>query len=100
MRKFSDFAADNEHLEGKKRPFSDIVGKQIVVWGSRQLQSQFGTEACAMIQFSFGEDGEKFVTFSGSKVIVDQLEKYKSQMPFETTVEQRKSGKFFYYTLT
>ena len=53
-----------------------------------------------MIQFSFGEDGEKFVTFSGSKVIVDQLEKYKSQMPFETTVEQRKSGKFFYYTLT
>ncbi len=100
MRKFSDFAADEEHLDGKKQPFSEIVGKQIVIWSSRFLQSQFDSDGCVMIQFSFTEDGEKFVTFTGSKVIIEQIEKYKAQMPFEATIEQRKSGKHFYYTLT
>lgn len=100
MRKFSDFAADEEHLDGKKLPFSELVGKQIVVWNSRSLQSQYDTEVCVMLQFSFDEAGEKFVAFTGSKVIVEQVEKYKAQMPFETTIVQRKSGKHFYYTLT
>ena len=100
VRKFSDFAADEEHLDGKKMPFSELVGKQIVVWNSRILQSQYDSESCVMLQFSFEEEGEKFVAFTASKVIIEQIGKYKAQMPFETKIEQRKSGKHFYYTLT
>lgn len=68
------------------------VGKQIVIWNARSMQSQFDSDGCVMLQFSFGEDGEKFVTFTGSKVIIEQIEKYRAQLPFETTIEQRKSG--------
>lgn len=100
MHKFSDFAADEEHLEGAKKAFQELVGKQIVIWNARSLQSQFDSDGCVMLQFSFAEDGEKFVTFTGSKVIIEQIEKYKAQMPFEATIEQRKSGKHFYFTLT
>ena len=46
------------------------------------------------------ENGDKFVVFTASKVLLEQLEKYKAQMPFEATIEQRKSGKHFYFTLT
>lgn len=100
MHKFSDFAEDEVHLEGNKKPFSELVGKQIVVWSSRQMQSQYESDKCVMFQFSFTEDGEKFVTWTGSKVVLEQMEKYKEQMPFETTIQQRKSGKHYYFTLT
>ena len=100
MHKFSDFAADEEHLEGAKVSFKDLIGKPIFIWKSLQMQSQFQSDSCVMIQFSYEEDGEKFVTFTGSGVIIGQLDKYKAQMPFEATIQQRKSGKHFYYIIT
>lgn len=99
MHKFSDFAEDEEHLEGSKKPFQELVGKQIFIWDARIMQSQY-SDMYVMLQFSFEEDGEKFVANTGSKVIIEQLGKYKSQMPFAATIEQRKSGKHFYFTLT
>ena len=54
MRKFSDFAADEEHLEGAKKSFQELVGKQIVIWNARSMQSQFDSDGCVMLQFSFG----------------------------------------------
>ena len=100
MHKFSDFAADEEHLEGAKKSFQELVGKQIVIWNARSLQSQFDSDGCVMLQFSFAEDGEKFVTFTGSKVIIEQIEKYKGGVRVKSTIAQRKSGKHFYFTLT
>lgn len=100
MHKFSDFATDDEHMEGAKKSIQEIVGKQIFIWNARVMQSQYGADECVMFQFSFEENGDKFVVFTASKVLLEQLEKYKTQMPFEATVEQRKSGKHFYFTLT
>ena len=95
MHKFSDFAADEEHLDGAKKPFQELVGKQIVIWNARSLQSQFDSDGCVMLQFSFEENGEKFVTFTGSKVIIEQIEKYKAQMPFEPPLSRGKAGSIF-----
>lgn len=100
MHKFSDFASDADHLDGKKQPFGDLVDKQIFIWNAKWMASQYSSDSCVMFQFSFEEDGEKFVSFTGSKVIADQMEQYKQQMPFETIIQKRKSGKHYYYTLT
>lgn len=100
MHKFSDFAADEEHLEGAKKPFQELVGKQIVIWDVRIMPSQFESDSYVMFQFSFEETGERFVSNTGSKVVIEQLRKYKSQLPFETTIVQRTSGKHFYFILT
>ena len=39
---------------------------------------------------------KKFVIFTGSEVLIEQIEKYKNEIPFEATI--RKINK--YYTLT
>lgn len=100
MHKFSEFATDDEHLEGDKVSFKDIIDKQIIIWKYIQMRSQFQSDYCAMIQFSYEEKGVKYVAFSSSEVILTQLEKYKEQMPFEATIQQRKSGKHYYYIIT
>lgn len=65
------------------------------------MQSQYDdSDTCVMLQFSFKEDGERFVTFTGSKVIANQISEYKENMPFETVITKRQSKKHYFYTLT
>jgi len=42
------------------------------------------------------KEGEKFVAFTGSVVLADQIKKYQKEIPFLTTI--RKINK--YYSLT
>lgn len=100
MQKFSDFAEDDAHLDGAKKPFDEVIGKKIFVYAAKEMESQYDSDQCVMLQFSFEEGGERFVTFTGSGVIARQVAKYKDNMPFETVIEQRKSKKHYFYTFT
>ena len=87
MRKFSDFAQDENILEGEKLTIASVLNKEIEVTGYRIKNSKYAKsnfEKCLSLQFELG--GSKFVAFTGSNVLIDQIEKYKDEIPFLTTI--------------
>lgn len=102
MHKFSDFSQDETHLDGEKKKMDEVVGKTIYIWAAKEMASQYeDSSLCVQVQFSFDEAGQtKYVFFTGSKVIAEQVSRYKDQMPFETIIQQRKSKKHQFFTLT
>ena len=87
MRKFSDFAQDERIIDGEKLNIASILNKEIMVIGYRIKNSKYAKsnyEKCLSLQFEI--DGTKFVAFTGSNVLIDQIEKYKDEIPFFTTI--------------
>lgn len=87
MKKFSDFAQDESVLDGKKQNIADILNKEITITGYRIRNSKYpksNYEKYLSLQFKIDEIN--FVTFTGSSVLIDQMEKYKNEIPFVTTI--------------
>ncbi len=91
--KFSDFAGDIKVLDGKKKRVEDVLNVEILITGYRVKDSKF-KDKCLTIQFILGKD--KYVLFTGSNVLIEQVQKYENKIPFYTTI--KKIDK--YYTLT
>lgn len=95
-RQFKDFADQKEcPLDGEKRKISEIVDKKILIIAYRIRKSKIDDGNYVTIQFSNG-DNKVSVFFTGSRVLMEQCERYKDQMPFYTTILQ----KYKYYTMT
>ena len=94
MARFSDFA-DEKPLTGDKVSIQDLLNKEITVKGYRISDStkRIGTK-CLMLQIDF--DGEERVCFTGSSVLLEQIQKYSDHIPFETTIKQ--INKFITFT--
>ena len=74
MRKFSDFAEQGGVMDGRKANLDDLVGKEIVVTGYRVSQTKYAESKsphCLTVQFCREEGGEKYVFFTGSKVLCE-----------------------------
>jgi hypothetical protein len=102
MNKFSEFAdtAATPIMDGRKIALDDILNKEIVVLRYKVKKSKF-TDAknpeCLTVQFAYTEkEAEHFVFFSGSSVLMEQLEKYKDKIPFTATI--KKIGKYFTFS--
>lgn len=97
MHKFSDFA-DEEQLAGQKMKIESVIGKEIAVTGYRITGSKYSDKTtrkqCLTLQFTI--DGESCVLFTGSSVLIEQVEKYKSEIPFLATIQ--KIDKFYSFT--
>lgn len=67
-------------LEGEKKKLEEIQGQPVIVTAARVTKSKFqngnGSGKCATVQFYFEDDEAetKYVLFTGSGVISDQLE--------------------------
>lgn len=86
LKKFSDFTQENI-MEGDKLTIANILNKEIVIMSYRIKNSKYSksnSERCLSLQFELNE--EKFVVFTGSNVLIDQIEKYKDEIPFLTTI--------------
>lgn len=95
MKKFSDISRESQNLPGKKINIADVFGKAIELLAFRTVPSKVAPgKNCAQIQFQL--DGELFVAFTTSAVIMRQLVDYESELPFETVL--RKQGR--YHTLS
>jgi hypothetical protein len=97
MKKFSDFATEERPLDGVKVKLDDIIDKEIEIKNFKLANSNFSKNQSgkyATIQFVC--EGELKVLFTGSDVLIDQLEKYKSEMPFLTIIKKINR----YYTLS
>lgn len=97
--KFSDLA-EKITLDGEKVKMEDILNVPIVVTGYRITQSKYksnGSEYCTKIQFYREDDPDetKYVFFTGSEVIREQIEEMDSKLEenelpkiFRTTVKK------------
>jgi len=97
MKKFSDFATEETPLIGDKVKIETIIGKEISIIGYRITDSKFKERnhgKCITIQFSI-DDTQK-IFFTGSEVLMNQIEKYKEEIPFLTTIIKNQR----YYTFT
>ena len=98
MKQFSDFAKEEERLEGDKVKLDSILDQEITIHGFTLAKSNFSKNKSGQyitVQFS-KQDAEKQVFFSGSDVLIAQLQKYKDEMPFIARI--KKVNK--YYTLS
>lgn len=85
FKKFSVFARDKLPMPGDKKYMNDILNRQIVVTDFRISNSKKknGTD-CLQIQFLM--DGQVCVTFTGSAVLIDQIQTVRDNIPFQTTI--------------
>lgn len=102
--KFSDYV-EHKPLEGEKVKIEKILGKKIVVTAHKITKSKYKTEHCVTLQFYYADDEAetKYIVFSGSTVIRDQVEEIAQKLEaeglpvmFETTVQN--IGKFYALT--
>lgn len=88
MKKFSDFA-DVDTIEGDKIPVADVLNKEIVVLSFRIGESKFPKDGNSkFLKLQIQLDGEPRVVFTGSKVLMDQAERYKNEMPFIAVIKK------------
>lgn len=94
MHKLSDFKEESDIMVGDSIKIGDAIGKDIEVYGYKIGVSKYDSDdTCLTIQLKL--DGVDRVIFTGSNVLIDQCERYKSQMPFETVIN--KVGKYFIF---
>ena len=107
MNRFSDFAEQtNPLMDGRKMSLDDIIekdgrgGKEIVVLSFRIKNSKYDdakNPRCLTVQFAFPDKkDEHFIFFSGSGVLMEQLETYKEKLPFTTIV--KRVGKYYTFS--
>jgi hypothetical protein len=97
MRKFSDFAADPNILDGAKVRIDDVLNMELVVTGYTVRDSKFSkNKSGKYLTLQVQIDGEKRVVFTGSDMLIGQLDRYGDNIPFRATI--KKIDKF--YTLT
>lgn len=96
MKRFSDIC-DEKVLDGDKIKIDDLLNQEIIILDYRVRESKFSKDKNGKyltLQISMNE--EKKVVFTGSDVLIEQIEKYGSQLPFVAVI--KKISK--YYTLT
>ena len=97
MKRFADFNTDQAPLDGEKIQLEDILNVEVLVIGFNIRKSKYGKNAsgkCLALQIEI--DDVRRLVFTGSDVMISQLEKYGGEIPFLTTV--RKIDR--YYTLS
>lgn len=96
-KRFSDFAEEPELLDGSKLKMEEVLNKEILITGFKISDSKFSKSnnpKCLTLQFEM--DDEKHVIFTGSTVLINQIEKYKDEIPFLTTI--KKIDKYYSFT--
>lgn len=82
---FADFARDKLPMPGDKKRLDEILNKEILVVDFRVTNSKKRPEGkCLQIQFVL--NGQVCVAFTGSVVLIDQIQSARDKMPFRGTV--------------
>lgn len=92
---FSDFAKDKLPMPGDKKRLGEILNKEILVTDFRVTKSkQRDGEKCLQMQFVMNSN--VYVLFTGSSVLIDQIQSAKDKIPFKTAVV--KVDKYFSFS--
>lgn len=97
MKKFGDFATEEQPLDGDKERIDNILNRAILVTGFRVKNSQYSkNESGKYLTLQFSIEKQTKIIFTGSDVLIGQLERYADEIPFMTTIKKINR----YYTLT
>lgn len=101
IHSFSDFAKEEQALEGDKVRIESILNKEIVITRYKIRDSKYSdnNKMCVAVQFyqeSEDKTPEKKIFFTGSSVIQDLLVKHEDNLPFKTTI--KKIDRYFTFT--
>ena len=84
---FSDFAGAKMPMPGEKKYLRQVLDKKITVVDFRVMASKKRQNTkCLQIQFLM--DGEVYVAFTGSGVLLDQIQAFQDKLPFTTTIKK------------
>ena len=87
--KFSDFGIQEPiYPDTERKSVEELKGKEIMIKECNFLPSSFGGDFVVVL-FEMG--GKDYSTAIGSKVIVDQLKRFKGKLPFLATIMEKKS---------
>lgn len=96
---FSDFAEEPKPLEGDKVKISDVLNKEIIITGHEIRDSKYPKNKsgkCLTLQFKRSKQADPNILFTGSDVLIDQVDRYAEKIPFLATIKQVNR----YYTLS
>lgn len=85
--RFSDFAEEIKLFEGDKKKIEDILNQEILIIDFEMKDSKHHNNS-QYITIQFKIDDETFIMFNGSRVLAEQLEKYKDNIPFYTIIKK------------
>ncbi len=84
--KFSEFAKEDRHLEGPKKRIDEVLNLEVLITGYRVGKSQYTNKNknpdAKYLTLQIEIDGKKFIIFTGSQVLIEQVEKYADKIPF------------------
>ncbi|MDP2754563.1 MAG: hypothetical protein Q8P40_09265 [Nitrospirota bacterium] len=85
--KFSDFADETKLFDGDKKKIDEILNQDILIldFKIKESKQRQGT-SYATIQFR--QNDKNYIIFTGYGVIIDQLNKYKENLPFYTIIKK------------
>lgn len=93
-KRFSDFAEESSPLDGEKIKIEQVLDQEVLVIGYSIRRSKYEKNRsgkCLLLQMEI--ENERRVLFTGSDVLIEQLEKYGDHVPFLATV--KKIDRFF-----
>jgi len=96
-KRYCDFADEATPLDGAKMKIDSVINRDILITGFKVRTSKFkeeGSSRCLTLQFMLND--QKYVLFSGSAILIEQMEKYGHEMPFTATIKKIDR----YYTLS
>jgi hypothetical protein len=88
-KKFSDFAKESAILDGNKLSMSEIINREILIIGYRLSDSKYSknnNNKCLTLHIEL--DNKRYIVFTGSVILIEQIEKYKDEIPFLATIKQ------------
>ena len=92
---FSDFAEESKVFDGDKKKIDEVLNIEILVLDFKTKESKHHRDS-QYITIQFKIDDVKYILFNGSRVLADQLEKYKDNLPFYTVI--KKIDKYYTFT--
>lgn len=90
MERFSEFAKENIFLDGDKTKIDDILNQEIEVVNYRIKSSKFNkNNSGKYLAIQFKRNGDQSqILFTGSDVLIEQMEKYSEHIPFLATIKK------------
>lgn len=92
--RFRDFADILPQFEGEKKKIPEILNTEILIINFRVGKSKYKGKKYLTLHFEI--EGKKYIAFTGSDVLTEQIQEYADEMPYFTTIIQRGE----YYTMT
>jgi len=88
-KRFSDFATEPPVLDGDKVRLDTILNREIEIVGYRVGDSSYSkNKSGKYLTLQINIENKVKIVFTGSDVLIKQVEKYADEIPFSATIKK------------